>query len=402
LADIKGDIDRILYLSRRLKIDEGLCDGQLDMAQYYLWKDQIDKADNYADSALQIASRMNSNDLKRECFFMVSHIAYAGYQYKRAMQFDEQIDLTQEAINTASINRSLIELQTKYQTEKKTAQIRQLQARQQLQKLSIEKKRIYIGVLVVVLMALFIIGLLYYRSHERKQKLLLAEQQLQQQKIDVLEQEKLLLATEAVLKGQDEERNRLAKDLHDELGGILSSAKYSLSDMKENIIITPDNALAFERTMGILDKSISELRRVAHNMMPESLMRQTLSEALNDVCNQVSSSTAVSIDYRDYGMNEADIDSSTKVTVYRVVQELLNNIIKHALASNVIVQVIAKDGSLHVTVEDNGKGFDTALLESVEGIGYKNIRSRIDYLKGRIDIQSQAGKGTSVYIEIPI
>jgi signal transduction histidine kinase len=101
-------------------------------------------------------------------------------------------------------------------------------------------------------------------------------------------------------------------------------------------------------------------------------------------------------------MNEADIDSSTKVTVYRVVQELLNNIIKHALASNVIVQVIAKDGSLHVTVEDNGKGFDTALLESVEGIGYKNIRSRIDYLKGRIDIQSQAGKGTSVYIEIPI
>jgi len=401
LKDAKAYIDRILHLSRKLKIDEGVCDGQLNMARYYMRRNQLSKAENYADSALQVARDMKSQDLKRECYSILSHVAYAGHHYEKALKFDSEIDLAQEAINTADINHSLIELQTKYQTEKKTAQIKQLQAQQQLQKLSIQKKRIYMGIMIVVIVAFICIGFLYYRNYKRKQRLLIAEQQLQQQKIIALEQEKVLLATEAVLKGQDEERSRLAKDLHDGLGGILSSAKYSLDDMKDNVIITPENAAAFERTMGMLDKSISELRRVAHNMMPESLMNQSLSEALRDTCHQVTASGALSVVYNDFGMNETEPDNQVKITVYRVVQELLNNSIKHALATHAIVQLIAKDKTLHITVEDNGRGFDTGILDEADGLGYKNIKSRIAYLKGNVDIQSVTGKGTSVYIEIP-
>lgn len=402
LGDIKPQIDRILLLSEKMKIDEGLCAGKFDLSQFYLWQNKRTIAEAYADSALQIAERIKSDVKKRECLVLLSHIAYADHQFVKALKYDEQIDLTQDAINTANINHSLIELQTKYETAKKAAQIKHLQTQQELQKLSIQKKRIYIAIMIVIIVALIIIGILYYLNHKRKNNLLLTEQKLHQQRIAALEQEKQLLATEAILKGQDEERQRLAKDLHDGLGGILSSAKYSLNDMRENLIITADNASAFDRTMGILDKSITELRRVAHNMMPESLMNQSLSEALLDACNQVSASGALHVDFIEFGMNDVHLDNSVRVAVYRVVQELLNNIIKHAQAASAIVQIIAGDGMLHITVEDKGSGFDKSTLTDAKGIGYKNVRNRIDYLKGKIDIRSEDQQGTSVYIEIPL
>jgi signal transduction histidine kinase len=398
----KAYIDRILFLAYKLSNTENEGVGLYDAGNYFLLQNQPDKAGSYADSALRIALQLNAQDLKQHCYLLLSRIAYSRHNYSNALEYDKRLNLVQEEINTSNINHSMIELQTKYETEKKEAQIKQLSARQQLQQLSLQRKRIYIAIMIIVIAALLIIGLLYSRNYKRSQQLLLAERQLQEQKIVALEQEKQLLATEAVLQGQEEERSRLARDLHDGLGGILSSAKYSLHDMKENMIITQGNAIAFERTMSILDQSISELRRVAHNMMPESLINQSLSDALNDFCNHISSSGMVYIDYHDFGLDRIKIDDSLKVIVYRIIQELVNNIIKHAEANSAIVQIIVKDTVMNITVEDNGKGFDISGLDKAEGIGYRNIKSRIDYLKGKMDIHSQPDKGTSVYIEIPL
>lgn len=402
LSDIKKLTDRILSLSKKMKNDENIYDWQLDMARLYLRQNQIEKAGIYADSALLVAKKMKSDELKRGAYAILSHIAYAAHQYSKALKYDEQIDLTQEVITDSAINRSLIEIQTKYETAKKETQIKQLQTQQALQQLSIQRKKTYLFITLCIIAALLIIGLLYYRNYRRKQKLLLTEQQLQQQKITTLEKEKQLLATEAVLQGQEEERSRLAKDLHDGLGGILSGAKYSLNNMKENMIITAENAAAFERTVAMLDQSISELRRVAHNMMPENLVNQSLGDALKDLCSQVSSGGKLQIDYHDFGMENFQPDNTIKVTVYRIVQELINNIMRHAQATTAIVQLIVKDSMLNLTVEDNGKGFDTAQLNNAEGIGYKNIQSRIAFLKGSIDLRSRSDDGTSVYVQIPV
>jgi two-component system NarL family sensor kinase len=209
-----------------------------------------------------------------------------------------------------------------------------------------------------------------------------------------------LLAAQAVLQGQVEERTRLAKDLHDGLGSILSSAKYSFTNMKENLIITQENAEAFEKSMGMLDRSITELRRVAHNMMPEALMKFGLDTALKDFCNSVDQSGAVQLTYQSFEMEEASIPVITSSAVYRIIQELVNNILKHADATTALVQLIRKDSTLSITVEDNGKGFDADILQNVGGIGYLNLRNRVAYLNGTIDIQTAPGKGTSVNIEI--
>ncbi len=242
---------------------------------------------------------------------------------------------------------------------------------------------------------ILIISFLSYRSYKQKQK-------LQQQRISELETEKQLTATEAVLKGEEQERIRLAKDLHDGLGGILSGIKFSLNTMKGNLIMTPDNAQAFERSLDMLDSSIKEMRRVADNMMPEALVKFGLDTALKDYCNDINQTGAIQVTYQSIGLAGSSIDQTAGITVYRIVQELINNILKHAAAKAAIVQVSKTGNELSVTVEDNGKGFDPAILNQAKGIGWSNIQNRVEYLKGKIDILSGPGEGTSVHIELNV
>ena len=165
-----------------------------------------------------------------------------------------------------------------------------------------------------------------------------------------------------MLKGQEEERSRLAKDLHDGLGGLLSGVKYSLSNMKDNLIVTPENMTVFERSLDMLDTSIRELRRVAHNMMPEMLTKFGLDEALKEYCNSINATKLLTVKYQSLEWSKGS-SQSTEIIIYRIVQELLNNVLKHASASEAFVQLIKDQNRLSVVVEDNGKGFDPKLAE---------------------------------------
>ena len=194
----------------------------------------------------------------------------------------------------------------------------------------------------------------------------------------------------------------MAKDLHDGLGGMLSGIKYSFNTVKGNLIMTDNNAQAFERSMDMLDSSIQEMRRVAHNMMPEALVRFGLDIALKDFCNDIQQSGALQICYQSNGFQNIMIDRTISITIYRIVQELINNTMKHAVAKNAIVQITKSGSQLSVTVEDDGKGFDKIEIMNPIGMGWNNIKNRVKFLKGRLDVDSQIRKGTSVHIEINI
>jgi signal transduction histidine kinase len=202
--------------------------------------------------------------------------------------------------------------------------------------------------------------------------------------------------------GEEQERARLAKDLHDGLSGMLSGIKYSLQDMKGYLIMTEENRQAFERSIDMLDSSIQEMRRVAHNMMPEVLVRYGLDAALKDYVGEINHTGIVKVIYQSMGMENKNIEKSSAIAIYRIVQELLNNVIKHAEATVVLVQLFSENGKLVVNVEDNGKGFDTKLCEEKGGMGWRNIRSRVDLLNGKIDLQSSADHGTAVSIEFDL
>ncbi|HEY0355449.1 MAG TPA: ATP-binding protein, partial [Flavisolibacter sp.] len=264
-----------------------------------------------------------------------------------------------------------------------------------LQQAQLLRRKTLNYVLIGSAFALIIVALLSYRNYSQRQK-------IQQQKINELEKAKQLTATEAILKGEEQERSRLAKDLHDGLGGMMSGIKYSLLTMKKNQIMTPENQQAFERSLDMLDSSINEMRRVAHNMMPEALVKFGLDTALNDFCTEVHQSGALQVSYQSIGISEEKFDQTTAITIYRIVQELINNIMKHAAAKSAIVQVSKTNGVVSITVEDDGKGFNTAILDASKGIGWNNIQSRVEYLKGKVDVRSHEGNGTSVHIELNV
>lgn len=341
-----------------------------------------------------------NNDIRKQTlkiYNLLADISYASQDFTTAHQFEEKEDALRDSINADNLLELSTEYETKYETEKKEAQIK-------LQQTQLKQKSTLNYLLIAGSIAVILISLLAYRNYKNKQK-------LQQAKIDELETEKKLTATEAVLKGEEQERTRLAKDLHDGLGGMLSGIKYSLSNMKGNLIMTPDNAQAFERSMDMLDSSIKEMRRVAHNMMPEVLVKYGLDKALKEYCNEIDRSGVIHANYQSLGMDKLKMEQTDAVTIYRIVQELVNNSIKHAAAKSVLVQLhfSQQEKNLAITVEDDGKGFDTTLLKQStarpddpvgRGIGWSNIQNRVEFLKGKLDIVSTPGNGTSVMIEI--
>jgi two-component system NarL family sensor kinase len=225
------------------------------------------------------------------------------------------------------------------------------------------------------------------------------QQLIQQQKITHLEKEKQLMAVEAMLKGQEKERTRLAKDLHDGLGGMLSGVKISFSNMKENMIMDSANLLVFEKSITQLDNTIEELRKVSHNLMPEALVKYGLKSAVKDFCESMQSSGNAKIICEQLGA-ERELGNMADVNVYRIVQELVNNAVKHASPGQILVQLTKTPNKVLITVEDNGKGFDLDSGEKYSGIGFTNIRYRVNYLNGIIEINSKPGEGTTVNIEL--
>lgn len=167
--------------------------------------------------------------------------------------------------------------------------------------------------------------------------------------------------------------------------------------MKGNMILDEENASAFSISIGQLDNVISEMRRVAHSMMPEALVRFGLKEASQDLCDQFAKTSGLSIHFQAIGM-DGSLEKSVAVALYRIEQELLNNILKHAQATKVTVQLVKDESQISLTVEENGKGFDPVTVRN--GAGLTSIRTRVEALGGKLDIQSKPGEGTSILVEV--
>lgn len=382
---LKPYFDKALELAERLELDEGIAISKKGLSIYYLSQKQNSIAEKYAREALAITYRADLRVQREKILSLLSNISFAmqnmqdGEEYARA-----SILLSDSLMNEANY-KNITELEKKYEVKRKDDELK-------LQAMVIEEKSLYNYILLIAGSALFVITILLYRNYRQKQN-------IQQQRINELESEKKLMAAEAVLKGEEKERTRLAKDLHDGLGGMLSGIKFSLTRMKGNLIMTPDNALAFERSIDMLNSSIQEMRRVAHNMMPEALVKFGLDTAMSDFCNDINQSGVLQVNYQSIGIKEMPTDQTTGITIYRIVQELLNNVMKHAGAKTAIVQISREGDHISITVEDDGKGFDVRTLDQVTGMGWSNIRIRVAYLKGKMDIQSAPGKGTSVLVE---
>lgn len=392
---LKPYYEKAIILNKQIDSYDGLTIAYRGMAVFHFFQKEFEVAKKYALQSLAIADSNNLINEKQQTMQTLSSIYFALHDMNTGYKYLRDADVLADSIINDKIRKNGLELEEKYQSQQKELRIGKLEGDKKIQQLTISRKNTLNSILIGSAAALLIISLLSYRNYRHKQN-------IQQQRINELETEKQLAAAEAVLKGEEQERTRLAKDLHDGLGGMLSGIKYSMNTMKGNLILTPDNAQAFERSMDMLDSSIKEMRRVAHNLMPEALVKFGLDTALKDFCNDIHQSGALNVSYQSVGMEGSVPDNTTAITVFRIVQELLNNTLKHAAAKNAIVQLNRTEEQLSITVEDDGKGFNTAVLQQSGGIGWGNIQNRVEFMKGKLDVQSGEGKGTSVHIEINV
>lgn len=171
--------------------------------------------------------------------------------------------------------------------------------------------------------------------------------------------------------------------------------------MKGNVILQEQDAFLYSKSIEQLDSAISEMRRVAHNMMPETLLKFGLLQAVEDYCESINDSNLIHITFKNFGLDER-IESSTEVILYRIIQELVNNAIKHSKAQHLFIQLIKNDSQLTLTVEDNGIGFDIKEIQQLKGFGINSIQSRVDYLNGNLEIDTSKNIGTTFNITIPL
>ncbi|MBC7848284.1 MAG: sensor histidine kinase [Chitinophagaceae bacterium] len=380
--------EKALSMAKELQSNQLLASSFNFLAYANYFMNNNAAANRYVNEALNIAIRDSLTEELKNIYIVQSYIAAKDGDYKTSLRARQQADSLQAAILNDQVVKTTTGLEKKYESAKKDKQI-------VLQQSELDKKQFLNYVLIGSASMLLLIFLFAYRNYYHKKK-------LHQQRITELEAREKLSATQAVLKGEEQERTRLAKDLHDGLGGMLSGIKYSMNSIKGNVMMTPENSKAFDRSIDMLDSSIQEMRRVAHNMMPETLVKFGLETALKDLCNDITQSGALLVDYQSINMQASTIDQTTGITIYRIVQELLNNTMKHGAATRSIVQLSKTNSTLSVTVEDDGKGFDPASMDVSKGIGWLNIRHRVEFLKGKLDINSQEGNGVSVMIEVEV
>lgn len=316
------------------------------------------------------------------------HIDYAkAYHYKDlsaairdSMQNKEKLEMT---------NR----LDVAYRTAEKDKEIAQKQ--QQLTKRSAElqQKNYWIGGISLASLLLILILGLVYKNNKQKQK-------LQMERMNALQQEHEISNLKHVIAGEEKERTRLARELHDGIMVLFSAIKMKLrslatehSDLKNSQDFTDINKQ--------YEYAIKELRRTAHNLMPDMLLEGGLPDAVFYFCKSVQDTSNIQISFQHYG-DMPRLQEEFELSIYRIIQELIQNIIKHAKASKALVQINYLNDVLCITVEDNGIGFGEKQPGQTEGMGLRSIRTRIRALNGMMDIKTSADRGTTVYMEFDI
>lgn len=318
-------------------------------------------------------------------------------KYDEALGIAKLLAKLEDSLDSEINDKNILELEAKYQNAENEKKITTLESEKKLAQLSANNNRLYNWLLGIsaVFMLLFAVFLWFYY---RKNKKLAQQKEINyQQQLKELNQLEQLNSAKAMLTGEEKERKRVAQDLHDGLGGILAGIKMNLSKITGKQENVGDVLVEIQDKV---DYSLVELRRIARNMMPESLIKFGLDTALRDLCELYRTPTT-QIEYLSFQV-ENTIPQQNQLLIYRVVQELLSNAIKHSGATNVLVQCSQNGNTFFLTVEDNGKGFNKELLFEKPGMGFGNIKNRVAYLNGTLEINSTPKEGTIINIELDV
>lgn len=357
----------------------GKLQALISLGNIYLEQKQYALALTYLQEAMQKALALNGKRELRRIYEALISVYRSQQRYVLALDYEDKLVGIKDSLLDIEKIRSLSILEVKYQTAEKNKVIAESKLQIADQHARIVRKNIMIGgTLAGTALILSLSGFFYFYK-----------QKLQRQKQETA-------IWHAMVEGEEKERARIAHDLHDGIGGLLSTLKMYLGILQKRVpaVATVD---VYRDATQLLDDTVAEVRKTAHNLMPELLLNHGLSEAVRIYCNAIQDDEGLKIDFQYYGFI-GKLNSGFQLSLYRIIQELIQNILKHAAASLALVQLSQHNEFLDITVEDNGVGMPEEKIKQ-GGIGLQSIKRRVQELQGNFHISSTPGSGTTIYIE---
>lgn len=349
---------------------------------------QLAEANRYFTSALDIAEQIGSVQLLRDTYLSLSETAEAKGDMLQALNNFKLYEVMKDSLINDEALSTIAELRTKYETEQKEREI-------ETKKLELDqlmyRNKVQITIFLLSITLVILVAGLFYNRYKLRQEALLERTIAEQQK----------LRFRAVIETQEQERKRIAQELHDGLGQLLSTARLNVAGLEGEVYAEdPENEKLLHNAISLIDESVNEVRSISHNMMPSALIRLGLIPALREQVKKINQTGSVQV-----ALNVSDISGrlpeATEISLYRIVQETLNNTLKHAEANNISIELNRLGERIMLSITDDGKGMDVKNIATSSGIGWQNIFSRVELMNGEVNVNSNIGSGTELLVSVP-
>tara|TARA_A100000171_G_C2137519_1_gene151567 strand:+ start:369 stop:2087 length:1719 start_codon:yes stop_codon:yes gene_type:complete len=385
-------------LKRRINDFRGLGRNDKMLGRIYREQEFYDSALYYYQKAYKLADSLGYLEDARSTLKDFATLYIKQGKFEEAYNYTVKSDSVANKIFVEGTNDQILDLREKYNTAA-------LELENERQKnLALQQKR-YKAIILIVAATLVLTALilLYVMNQRRRNIKALAEknEEINRQQIDELLQKQEIASLQGVLEGQETERRRVAIDLHDRLGGILSMVKLHFSVVTESLSKDDQAHAKFMKASDLLDQATGEVRSISHNLLSGVLMKFGLVPALEDLKDKISQTGKLKVTLYSNELNNV-LSAEQELQLYRIVQELISNILKHSQAKEANIQLTKGDESVNLIVEDDGIGFDLKAVNKKTGIGLSNLKARVAKLNGNFHIDSGRGAGTTISIDIPI
>lgn len=405
LAETEGDTYQAFNLYNETR-EKGLAaglrvfyfEGTIRVAQLYYKEKNYDAATAALSVAYVNAIERENLNYQKEVLDIQRRTFAATGDYQNAYAVMTQLDAVTGQIQAQQQQRINKELEVQYETLQKEKAITSLEEDQILKATELERQKtiknaFLIGFLIVLIPILALLYV-YYQKIQTQSELVKKQNVINEQKVTALKQEQELNLIKASIEGQDEERKRIAQELHDSIGGNLAGIKLQFASMD-------GDSEKLKTLTGQIDETYQLVRDISHTLIPKKFKQNAFTNLIRQYYKTIASTGELLVSFHPHPENDINIiDERYQMEIYKIIKELMTNTLKHAQATKVDIHLSIIENDLSLLFEDNGKGFE--INGSKEGIGFENIRNRVNELSGILHVDSVVKRGTVVSIEIPI
>lgn len=368
----------------RSKDQQGLFFVNFNLANYFIKHNQEDKAIELYSKSLQQSEKGINQEQKLKILKALADAYKKNGNFEKANYFNEKYYNKKDSLFNIEKNKTFNEIQTKYEVEKKNLKINLLTKEKVIEQ-NRKNKIVYVGLSLILILTIL---LFFYRHRIKVQKI------INEKEKELSNQEKELKRIQGLVEGQNQERNRIAREIHDGVGGKLAGIKLNLSQINSDL----QNSKV-DHVLTNFSNVFTEIRAISHNLSSSYINENSMNYLISELQNEYNERKEFNLEATIYPENHLlNLEVEVKHQLYRIIQELLSNISKHANAKNASITITCHDDFLNIIVQDDGNGFRE---NKSKGVGLLNISERLQLLNGQLEIEQSAQTGTTIIIDIP-